>query len=62
MRIDELKAQRIWVCFIIRKKDGGFDKKPISAYGTETGSDCGRWLQRYDLRQTGLEPSHGTGG
>ncbi len=40
MRIDELKAQRIWVCFIIRKKDGGFDKKPISAYGTETGSDA----------------------
>lgn len=40
MRIDELKAQRIWVCFIIRKKDGGFEKKPISAYGTETGSDA----------------------
>lgn len=39
MRIDDLKAMRIWVCFSIKEKDGRFDKNPISAYGTETGSD-----------------------
>ena len=39
MRIDDLKAMRIWVCFSIREKDGRLEKNPISAYGTETGSD-----------------------
>lgn len=39
MRIDDLMAMRIWVCFSIKEKDGRFDKNPISAYGTETGSD-----------------------
>ena len=39
MHMDELKAMKIWVCLIITDKNGKLDKKPISAYGTETGSD-----------------------
>ena len=40
MRIEDLKAMRIWVCFMQAQKDGHLDKNPISAYGTETSSDA----------------------
>jgi P4 family phage/plasmid primase-like protien len=40
MRIEELKAMRIWVCFTLTEKNGRTEKNPISAYGTETGSDA----------------------
>ena len=31
---------RIWVCFTLIEKNGRTEKNPISAYGTETGSDA----------------------
>ena len=40
MRMDDLKTMRIWVCFTLTEKGGHLDKNPISAYGTETGSDA----------------------
>lgn len=40
MRIEELKEMRIWVCFTLIEKNGRTEKNPISAYGTETGSDA----------------------
>lgn len=39
MDIEDLKKQHIWVCFILTQKENHLDKDPISAYGTETGSD-----------------------
>lgn len=39
MDIEELKKRSIWVCFILTQKESHLDKDPISAYGTETGSD-----------------------
>ena len=40
MQIEELKAMRIWVCFMLTEKEEHLDKNPISTYGTETGSDA----------------------
>ena len=37
MRIDDLKAMQIGVCFSFREKDGRLEKNPISAYGTKIG-------------------------
>jgi putative DNA primase/helicase len=39
MDIEDLKKQRRWVCFKLTQKENHLDKDPISAYGTETGSD-----------------------
>lgn len=36
----ELKQMKIWVCFIITEDNGKTNKNPISAHGTETGSDA----------------------
>ena len=36
----DLKQMKIWVCFIITESNGKTNKSPISAHGTETGSDA----------------------
>ena len=35
----ELKERKIWFCWNLVKQNGKFIKKPISAYGTVTGTN-----------------------
>lgn len=39
MQLDELKDKKIWVCWNWGTRKGKKTKVPISAYGTETGTD-----------------------
>ena len=38
--MQELKKQKIWVCWNYIMEKGQRKKKPVSAYGTETGPDA----------------------
>lgn len=35
-----LKSMKIWVCWVYQHRDGKKTKKPVSAYGTPTGTDA----------------------
>ena len=58
--MQELKAQKIWVCWRYTMVKGNRTKKPFSAYGTATGTDAPHrhsWVT-YDEALTASKEKH----